>query len=124
MFEIRELRHLLSIEEFRHFGRAAKAVGMSQPALTKSLQRIERSLGAKLFERSRHRVSPTAVGEEVLARARRLVQEAEQLQRAVDAMTGAETGCYRRKPHQAEWQRANWPASIQSSTSVSTVAVV
>ncbi len=46
MFEIRELRHLLSIDEFRHFGRAAAAVGMSQPALTKSLQRIEQALAS------------------------------------------------------------------------------
>ncbi|MEQ8786090.1 MAG: LysR family transcriptional regulator [Pirellulaceae bacterium] len=92
MFEIRELRHLLSIEEFRHFGRAARAVGLSQPALTKSLQRIEQSLGAQLFERSRRHVRPTAIGAEVLARARRLVEEAEDLKRAVDAMSGAATG--------------------------------
>lgn len=90
MFEIRELRHLLSIDEFRHFGQAAKAVGLTQPALTKSLQRMEKALGAQIFERSRARVIPTTVGKEVLARARRLVDDAEELQRAVDAMTGAE----------------------------------
>lgn len=92
MFEIRQLRHLLSIDEFRHFGRAAQAVGLSQPALTKSLQRMEQALGAKLFERSRARVIPTDVGKEVLVRARRLVDEAEELKRTVDSMTGAEAG--------------------------------
>jgi DNA-binding transcriptional LysR family regulator len=92
MFEIRELRHLLSIDEYRHFGRAARAVGLSQPALTKSLQRIETALGAKLFERSRAQVVPTAVGKEVLARARRLVDESDDLKRVVDSMTGAEIG--------------------------------
>jgi len=92
MFEIRELRHLLSIDEFRHFGRAAKAVGLSQPALTKSLQRIEHALGAKLFERSRARVVPTVIGKEVLERARRLVNEAEDLKQTVDSMTGVEVG--------------------------------
>lgn len=90
MLEIRELRHLLSIDEFRHFGRAAQAVGLSQPALTKSLQRIEQSLGAKLFERSRAQVVPTAIGKEVLTRARRLVEEAEELTRAVESMASAE----------------------------------
>lgn len=90
MFEIRELQHLLSIDEFRHFGRAAGAVGLSQPALTKSLQRIETALGAKLFERSRARVVPTAIGKEVLQRARRLVDDAADLRRAVDQMSGAE----------------------------------
>lgn len=92
MFEIRELHHLLSIDEFRHFGRAAEAVGLSQPAMTKSLQRIEASLGAKLFERSRARVVPTTVGKEVLVRARRLVEEAADLKRTVDLMSGGDIG--------------------------------
>ena len=92
MFEIRELRHLLSIDEFRHFGRAARAVGLSQPALTKSLQRMEQALGAKLFERSRARVAPTTIGLEVLVRARRLVDDSEELKRTVDALSGTETG--------------------------------
>lgn len=95
MFEIRELRHLLSIDEFRNFRRAAKAVGLSQPALTKSLQRMERAFGARLFDRSRAGVTPTAVGKEVLARARRLVDEAAELRRAVDSITGAESGLVR-----------------------------
>jgi len=90
MFEIRELRHLLCIDEFRHFGRAAKAVGLSQPALTKSLQRMEQALGAKLFERSSTRVAPTAIGVEVLARSRQLVADAEELKRLVDSLNGAE----------------------------------
>ena len=47
MLEIRELGHSISIDEFRHAGRAAKAVGLSQPVLTKSLQRTERALGEK-----------------------------------------------------------------------------
>lgn len=92
MFEIRELRHLLSIDEFRHFGQAARAVGLSQPALTKSLQRMEHALGAKLFERSRARVEPTPIGAVVLARSRQLVSDAEELKRTVDGLTGAENG--------------------------------
>ncbi|MGD9633829.1 MAG: LysR family transcriptional regulator [Pirellulales bacterium] len=92
MFEIRELRHLLSLDEFRHFGRAAKAVGLSQPALTKSLQRMELAFGAKLFERSSTRVAPTAIGVEVLARSRQLVADAEELKRTVDSLTGVENG--------------------------------
>lgn len=87
MFEIRELRHLLSIDEYRHFGRAAKAVGLSQPALTKSLQRIEQVLGVKVFERSRAGVVPTTIGLEVLARARRLVDDVAELKRTIDALS-------------------------------------
>ena len=92
MFEIRDLQHLLSLDEHRHFGRAAAAVGLSQPALTKSLQRLERILDTRLFDRSRARVSPTAVGEEVIAQARKLVAAASDLKRTVGLMTGAAIG--------------------------------
>lgn len=90
MLEIRDLKHLLSIDEFRHFGRAASSVGLSQSALTKSLQRIEKALSAKLFDRSRAGVVPTKIGEEVLARGRVLVEEAEKLNQVVLSMTGEE----------------------------------
>ncbi len=46
MFEIRELRHLLSIDEFRHLGRASKAVGLSQPAL---YDRIPSAIASELI---------------------------------------------------------------------------
>jgi len=92
MFEVRELRYLLCLDEFRHFGRAAQSVGISQPALTKSLQRMEESLGARLFDRSRARVAPTVIGNEVLLRARRLVADADDLIRTVHSLAGAEKG--------------------------------
>jgi DNA-binding transcriptional LysR family regulator len=92
MFEIRDLRHLIYIDEFRNFGRAAGAAGLSQSAITKSLQRMERELGVKLFERSRAGVTPTAVGVEVVARARRLINDAVELKRTVDAMNDPHAG--------------------------------
>ena len=88
MFDIQELRYLLSLDEFRHFKRAASAVGISQPALTKTLQRIERQLGAKLFERSRAGVMPTEIGREFLLRAKELVEDANRLRQVVGKMKG------------------------------------
>ena len=90
--EIRDLMHLLSLDQHRHFGRAAEAVGLSQPALSKSLRRLEQDFGAKLFDRSRAGVAPTAVGQEVIRQARRLVSDAEQMKRTVDQMRGIEIG--------------------------------
>jgi DNA-binding transcriptional LysR family regulator len=92
MLEIRELFHLICIDDQRHFGRAAKAAGISQSAITKSLQRAERSLGVTLFERSRSGVKPTVVGEEVLVRARRLVADVRDLRQAVVQMEDPHAG--------------------------------
>ncbi len=90
--EIRDLKHLLSLDQHRHFGRAADAVGLSQPALSKSLRRLEQEFGEQLFDRSRAGVAPTAVGQEVIRQARRLVADAEEMKRTVDRMRGIEIG--------------------------------
>jgi DNA-binding transcriptional LysR family regulator len=90
--EIRDLQLLLSLDQHRHFGRAAGAVGLSQPALSKSLQRLEQDLGVKLFDRSRAGVVPTTVGQEVIRQARRLVSHAAEMKRTVDLMRGIEVG--------------------------------
>jgi DNA-binding transcriptional LysR family regulator len=92
MFDLRELQNLLSLEEQRHFGRAAAAVGLSQPALTKSIQRLEKQLGGLLFDRSRSRIAPTALGNDVIARAKSILVEVAELRRAADLFLGLQIG--------------------------------
>jgi DNA-binding transcriptional LysR family regulator len=92
MVELRELHHLLAVVEHRHFGRAARAVGLSQPALTKSIQRLEKQLGARLLDRSRRSVTPTQIGQTVTERARSLIGQAAELHREVDLLRGLEIG--------------------------------
>lgn len=61
-----ELRHLISflaIAEERHFNRAATRLHIAQPSLSQQLQRLERSVGVKLVERTSHQVSLTPAGE-------------------------------------------------------------
>jgi len=68
-----ELRHLKTIRAIADAGsltKAATALGLAQPALSAQLKRIERAVGGELFERGRHGVRATALGEFVLARAR------------------------------------------------------
>jgi LysR family transcriptional regulator for bpeEF and oprC len=70
------------IAETRSFTSAAKQLGMSGPAVSKSLARLERQLGAKLFHRTTRSVSLTDDGQAFLERCRRIladVQEAEDL---------------------------------------------
>lgn len=80
-FELRQLRHVLCVAEHGSIGRAAEALGMSQPALTRSLQALEHATGAPMFERSKRGVLPTDEGRLFLDRAREVVHAADELDR-------------------------------------------
>ncbi|MBD0424490.1 LysR family transcriptional regulator [Streptomyces sp. TRM S81-3] len=73
--EARHLRYALALAEHGHFGRAARALGIAQPPLSKQIADLEREIGTRLFDRTRQGVFPTAAGEAFLARARRALEE-------------------------------------------------
>jgi DNA-binding transcriptional LysR family regulator len=81
--ELRLLRHLLAIEQHGSFGRAAAALGMTQPALSRSIQGLERQVGAALFARSKQGVTLTDEGGVLLRRARELLLAADELDRDI-----------------------------------------
>jgi len=74
---LRDLRYLLAVAEHEHFGRAAKACGISQPTLSVQLRKLEELLGVELFERTSKTVTPTAACERLIGHARSAVAEAE-----------------------------------------------
>ncbi|SEL97154.1 LysR family transcriptional regulator [Streptacidiphilus jiangxiensis] len=71
--ELRHLRVLCAIADAGSVGRAAVALGQSQPATSTQLRRIERFLGGPLFERRASGVAPTEYGMEVLLQAREVL---------------------------------------------------
>ncbi|GIG56870.1 LysR family transcriptional regulator [Longispora fulva] len=73
--DLRHLRVLCQVAESGSVSRAAVALGVSQPALTAKLGRIETALGGRLFERGPQGVEPTALGHFVLRRARGILSE-------------------------------------------------
>jgi DNA-binding transcriptional LysR family regulator len=77
--ELRHLRIVCAVAEAGSVTKAAASLGLAQPAVTAQLRRIERSLGGPLFERGRHGVTPTALGDLVLTRAKVLLPAARQL---------------------------------------------
>ncbi|MCR3749274.1 MULTISPECIES: LysR family transcriptional regulator [Lentzea] len=73
--EIRHLRAICAIGDAGSLSRAATQLGISQPSLTTLLQRVERLVGGKLFDRGRAGAEPTALGAQMLQRARLLLVE-------------------------------------------------
>lgn len=74
---LRDLRYVLAMAEHEHFGRAAKACGVSQPTLSVQLRKLEELLGVVLFERSSKTAKPTAACQRLIGHARAAVAEAE-----------------------------------------------
>lgn len=77
--EARHLRVVCAIADVGSVTRAAAALGMSQPGLTRQLQRMERALGGPLFVRDGSGSTPTALGDRVLARARAVLPALDEL---------------------------------------------
>lgn len=76
---LRDLRYFASVAETRHFGRAAERCFVSQPTLSGQIKKLEEELGVTLFERTNKSVSLTPIGEALLVRARKVLEEADSL---------------------------------------------
>jgi DNA-binding transcriptional LysR family regulator len=83
----RNLRAFLAVARAGNLTTAADLVGLTQPALTKTIRRIEAELGARLFERSSKGMALTEVGEIFLARARLIEMNWTQMREEVHART-------------------------------------
>ncbi|TDO52563.1 DNA-binding transcriptional LysR family regulator [Kribbella sp. VKM Ac-2527] len=87
MFSLDQVSAFVAVAEELHFGRAAERLAMTQPPLSRQIQKLERAVGAKLLERDNRRVELTEAGRAFLGEARRLialVDSAGDLARRVD----------------------------------------
>lgn len=71
-----ELRYIVTLAQEQHFGRAADRCNVSQPTLSIAVKKLEEELDTTLFERSKTRVSPTPIGEQVVEQAQRVIEQA------------------------------------------------
>jgi LysR family hydrogen peroxide-inducible transcriptional activator len=92
---LRQLQYAVAVAELRSFHRAAERCHVSQPSLSAQLAALEEALGVKLFERSSRRVLPTPPGEELLARARKVLVEADDLVEAASRLGDPLSGTLR-----------------------------
>jgi LysR family hydrogen peroxide-inducible transcriptional activator len=74
-----QLEYLVALDQFRHFGKAAKACHVSQPTLSMQIQKLESELGVVFFDRSHQPLLPTAEGTTLIHQARIVLSEARRL---------------------------------------------
>src|SRR3984957_15264832 len=77
--KLKDLRYLVAAADTRHFGRAAERCFVSQPTLSTQLKKLEEYLGVQLIERQPKRVALTAAGQEIVARARRILEASDEV---------------------------------------------
>ncbi|MBD9483692.1 LysR family transcriptional regulator [Pseudomonas sp. PDM14] len=92
MNDLRQLRHFVALADHGHFARAAEAVHLSQPALSRSIQALEAGLGCNLVDRHSRGISLTAHGRLVLEHARRLLAGSHALSNAVSQLGNLASG--------------------------------
>jgi len=90
--DLRQLRYFIALNDHRSFVRAAEAMGITQPAFSRSIQGLEQEFGCTLVDRGNKDLRPTPEGQVVLQHALRLVQGAAQLSSEVLQMTKLDAG--------------------------------
>jgi DNA-binding transcriptional LysR family regulator len=92
MFTLDQVRSFVVVAEELHFGRASERLNMTQPPLSRQIQKLERSVGVELLERDNRKVSLTAAGSAFLAEARKLVIAAERAPRTAQRIAAGKSG--------------------------------
>ena len=92
---LRDLRYLVALADHKHFGRAAEASFVSQPTLSTQLKKFEDELGMALVERNPRNVLLTEVGEAVVARAKVILREADEIKAIARRAKDPESGMVR-----------------------------
>ncbi len=90
MDRITGLRYAVALDEHRHFGNAARSLGISQPALSRGIRSLEESIGTELFSRERSGAVPTEPGRRLLDAARHLLAEVQDFEWEAQSLTDAE----------------------------------
>lgn len=76
---LQQLRYIVAIDQYRHFGKAAEACGLTQSTLSLMVKKLEEELDTLLFDRDAHPVTPTEMGRKVIDQAKVTLYNVEQI---------------------------------------------
>jgi LysR family hydrogen peroxide-inducible transcriptional activator len=77
--KLKDLRYLVAVADTRHFGQAAARCFVSQPTLSAQVKKLEDYLGVQLIERHPRRIALTEAGQQVVTRARRIIEASDEI---------------------------------------------
>lgn len=83
LIDLRRLRHIVTLARSGSYARAAEALALTQPALSRSIQSAEAEYGVRLFDRGRSGATPTAAGRALVTEGNRLLRDARALDDAM-----------------------------------------
>lgn len=86
------MEYIVAIDKYRHFAKAAESCNVTQSTLSSLVQKLEFELDVTIFDRSIHPVRPTAVGEEIINRAKMVLFNAAQVRELVAVRKGESVG--------------------------------
>lgn len=95
MSTITQIEYIVAVDKYRHFGRAAAAVHISQPTLSMQIQKVEEDLGYPLFDRARKPILATEQGKAFIAQAKVLLREHLKLQEIAKVKNNEISGDFR-----------------------------
>ena len=77
---LQQLRYIIAINEYRHFGKAAEACGLTQSTLSLMVKKLEEELDVRIFDREAHPVQPTEIGRKIIDQAKVVVYQVNQIE--------------------------------------------
>ncbi len=75
-----QLSYIVAVDKYRHFATAAQKIYITQPTLSMQIQKLEDELGVLIFDRSKTPVIPTAIGEQIIERAKIILHDAKHIE--------------------------------------------
>lgn len=87
-----QLEYILALYNHRHFAIAAEHCHVTQPTLSMQIQKLESEIGIQIFNRSKHPVMPTPMGEQLIKQAQKVLEEKTRMDDFVQAQKGIITG--------------------------------
>ena len=113
--ELRLIRHALALGRYRNFARAAEALNLTQPSLSRSISALERALEVPLFDRSQNGVTPTAFGRVLIEHGETVLNREADLRREIQLLAGLEGG-------ELSVGAGPYPSEISVATAIARIA--